>query len=945
MLLNRKSWLCILLLAGAVSHGAELLPNRDFSKSVNGIPAGWIFQKNRSNPVYKLLPAEGKIPASVKIVTGKNGSGFVTCELLKPFPAGTNVTISGEYRTEDISFSKNGNILTNLVGRFDLKKDKQPRYWLNHFLKPAEKWTKFHKTGRIKYPVKSLRFNAGLNQAEGTIYFRNLSVDAVLPVNKPDLKEDFVWCEAEDVDKIRPVGTIGFKNSPDFYSGRGAINTDKGNIDWTCQIQPVIDPVTLFPKERTWYLWARIYGYLESPRIRIFRNNKFMSFVDTPANELTDAKGNYAGDGTYIWVLCGEFKTTGGMHQISFRPAGRMGLDAWLMTTDKNFAPVKYEAKKFKQAPVQDISAANIIKAENTYEGITDTMPLPVAFRIGGKSKKIAGNQKPAIFHFSLPADIAVKGVSSHWAGKNWNRPDRWGNKFLTWKKTAARTVNGQKYNDYQVYLYYLCDNQYMIFLQADPHALKSRPASLCEYYLESGSEKQFKESISLKHFSFKETRPFEKILIGPDSAPLQMMYYSYPDLFKTLRFCGFNHLGYWGSTWEWKDFFDDFRNECYKNKVRLTVTVPQYTGVKPHHRAVGLDGKRIPVRLLTLAMTEKDAPIGETLERVRKTAACGVNVVFDDEMTNVVWDKMDYAPAVKKLFKEWLAKEHKGIQYKEPELIVRDRLKDSAMYRLWVDFKCSRVAYWYSLYRKAFDEGLKQAKGKYPAGMKPMMITCIQGLMAGRDGKPCPAEIMKEANYLDYRLLGKYCDIIEMMTYTYGGVKDSAIPGDKMALYNAWTGRNNTAPILLAGGYGTEVTPENKVMLKYQVWESLMQKPKIIVFYSGATLFNAYNLLPVVEAIRIARPYEDFFVEGKPYREMKGHSKRVRLTALQLGRKVLLYAANYANITGPVEKVTFPAVPKSVLDCAANKKIAVRDKGFSFDFKSDRGKLFLVEF
>ena len=153
MLLNRKLWLCILLAAGAVSHGAELLPNRDFSKSVNGVPAGWTFQKSRSNPVYKLLPAEGKTPASVKIVTGKNGSGFVTCELLKEFPAGTNVTISGEYRTEDISFSKNGNILTNLVGRFDLKKDKQPRYWLNHFLNPAEKWTKFHTTGRIKSPV------------------------------------------------------------------------------------------------------------------------------------------------------------------------------------------------------------------------------------------------------------------------------------------------------------------------------------------------------------------------------------------------------------------------------------------------------------------------------------------------------------------------------------------------------------------------------------------------------------------------------------------------------------------------------------------------------------------------------------------------------------------------------------------------------------------------
>ena len=52
-----------------------------------------------------------------------------------------------------------------------------------------------------------------------------------------------------------------------------------------------------------------------------------------------------------------------------------------------------------------------------------------------------------------------------------------------------------------------------------------------------------------------------------------------------------------------------------------------------------------------------------------------------------------------------------------------------------------------------------------------------------------------------------------------------------------------------------------------------------------------------------------------------------------------------FSVITFLEEKVTFPSAPKSVLDCAANKKIAVGDKGFAFDFKSARGKLFLVEF
>ena len=182
-------------------------------------------------------------------------------------------------------------------------------------------------------------------------------------------------------------------------------------------------------------------------------------------------------------------------------------------------------------------------------------------------------------------------------------------------------------------------------------------------------------------------------------------------------------------------------------------------------------------------------------------------------------------------------------------------------------------------------------------------------------------------------------------MSYTWQGVRQSAVPGDKMEMYNAYTGKNNTTAILLSGGYGMETSPSDKVMLKYQVWECLMQKPRVIVFYAGATLFNAPTLAPVVEAIRTARPYENFFTDGKKYTAAKAGSSRVRIKALALGKKVLLYATNYANLTGPEEKVFFPDVPKSVTDCSSGKKMAVRGKEFSFDFKPDRGRLFLVEF
>ena len=938
-----------LLCAAGMLAGGELLVNRDFSKSANGVPAGWEYQKHRSKPEFQLNPADEKGPANVKIMTQTtDGQGLLTFRLRKKFPAGTRLTVTGEYRTEDISFGKNGRIMAYIMARHDLKRESQPRYWQNLVLKPAQQWTKFRSSGRIKYPVEYLQLNLGLLQVKGSVFFRNLSVqDEPAAVGKPDPKAEFVWREAEDIDRIRPLSTMGFKHDPQYYSGRGAVSTDKGNIDWTFQIPEVIDPATLFPKPRTWYLWALVYGYLESPRIQIFRNNVFMSHVDTPANELMDKNGKYAGDGKYIWVLCGQFTATGGMQQISFRPKGRMGLDAWLLTTDGKYSPVKFEAKAMKQAPVQDIAAANMIKAENTFEGVSDAITLPLAFRIGGKSRKISGDKKPAVFHFSLPADIEVKGVTSHWAGEDWSVASRWGKKHLTWKKTGSRTVQGRKINDYEAYLYYLCGNQYLVFLRAAPKALRSRSESVCEYWLENGKEKQLKERIALKHISIPPAKPFDRIIIGPDSTPMRMLYYSKKEFFANLRSCGFNHIGFWGNPWEWSSWFDAFRDEAYRNKIYLTATVRQYTGAKPQHRAWGIDGKPIagPRPLLTLAMTEKDAPIGETIERTRLCAATGVNVVFDDEMTNVLWDKIDYSPAVKKLFREWLAENRKGVEYKEPELIVRDRLKEPEMYRHWVDFKCARIAYWYSLYRKAFDEGAAKApKGKYPPPEKLMMMTCVQGIMVGRDGKPCNAEAIKESGYLDYRLLGKYCDIIQMMSYTYQGVCGSAVPGDKMELYNAYTGKYNTAPILLAGGYGTETTPENKVMLKYQVWDCLMQKPKIIIFYAGVTLLNAPTLAPVVEAIRIARPYEDFFVDGEKYTGMKSASARVRLKALKLGGKVLLYATNYDNITGPTETVNFPSAPKSVLDCITGKKIAVNGKGFSFDFKNSRGKLFLVE-
>ena len=182
-----------LLVAAMTVSGEEILVNRDFSKSANGIPARWEYQKHRSKPEYKLNPANGTEPANVQITTSENGQGLLMFRLRKKYPAGTRFTVSGEYQTSDISFGRNGMILSSATGKYSVRGAKQPTFWLNHSLKPAEKWTSFKYSGRTKFPLEYVQYNVGLVNAKGTLRLRNLSVDAALPSGTPDPKEEFVW--------------------------------------------------------------------------------------------------------------------------------------------------------------------------------------------------------------------------------------------------------------------------------------------------------------------------------------------------------------------------------------------------------------------------------------------------------------------------------------------------------------------------------------------------------------------------------------------------------------------------------------------------------------------------------------------------------------------------------------------------------------------------------
>ena len=927
---------CLLAFAG------EILENGDLSRMLGGVPAGWSF---RGKAKGSIVQEEGGNCA--KLVSELlDDSSTISANGKCSFPAGSHLRLSGEYRTENIEMGKGGNLFVSSRYRSVVNNDKQPVAWLNANLKPSDTWKSFSVEMRAPYKIASFSVNGCIHHAKGTILFRKLSLDISSSTPKFTPGCEVIWREMEDICFDKFPSNWGQDTAEDFSSGKGAIGTENQKLDWNFQIAEVTDERTLFSKERTWHLWTRVYGYMESPRLFIYYQDKYLRHIDTPANEKVK-DGKYAGPGHFTWVYCGNFKTKGGAQKLSFQPKGRTFIDCVLLTDDAQYAPVKFEAKDFPQAKAIDVRNANMLKAEYAYEGLTDRISLPLSFRIAGKNMIIPNDKAPGVMHISLPEEVVLDGMTSHWAGETWNAKARWGNKFLTWKRTGERSIGGKKYIDYEAYLYFLSSNQYLVFAHIKPEAFKAGRKFTCEFWLENNGEKQLPEKMDVEHIAIEPVRPFKKIWVGPSYVPLKMMYFPFEKRCKDLKACGFNYLGSWaGFVDKPMPEFDEFRNAAYKEGFLMSAVVEQYSHCRPEHSAYGIDGKPYKAAggqgvggiVVSLALDKDDPPIGETMERARIAAKHGITIEFDDEMTNVMEDKIDYSPKVKALFREYLAK--KDLAYVEPEAIVKEKKNKPDMYKVWVDFKCERMAYWYSLYRQAFEEGLKEAKGKYPENMKPMMMTCIQG--AGKDFKT--AEDIKVKGFFDYKLLSKYCDVIEIMSYTYGGVPEAAKPGDAMEMYGEYLGKDIIAPILLAGGYGTETSPEKKVMLKYEMFESLMQKPKMIVFYAGATVFNAPTLAPVVDAMRIALPYEDFFTEGERYRDFKGSASFLRLKGLRLGKRVLLYAANYADDAKKIVTVNFPAGIKSALECDGQKKLPVNGDSISFDFQKDRGRLFLLE-
>lgn len=184
-------------------------------------------------------------------------------------------------------------------------------------------------------------------------------------------------------------------------------------------------------------------------------------------------------------------------------------------------------------------------------------------------------------------------------------------------------------------------------------------------------------------------------------------------------------------------------------------------------------------------------------------------------------------------------------------------------------------------------------------------------------------------------------------MIYTYQGISYSHEVGDYVSMLADYVGRNIIVPTLLAGhrGFG-EIPLSQKPMIKYQIIESLIHQAPGVIFWKTAGFFNALNLAQVSRAIRLTQPFEDIFLKGEPYTAISAEPDWVRVRALKYEERILLYTANYRNDPTISVFINLKNIPEKVrvTDVATGELVELTANGFYTDFRSARGKLFLLD-
>ena len=930
------SIICFLTTLNCIS--AELLPNNDFSRVYNGHPVYW--RLHDWNGLSRLdMEPTGKDKGKCAVISSETVNGratFIHSGKGLKVPQGTAFKISGWYKTEDFSFGPKGVLRVECKFNYISGKDKKSEYKIKHFsmrLEPTSgEWKQFETVTTVPYPVAEIYFFVLGYDFKGRIILRNPSIQPVKKQSEIDPKKIYVWREAEQIFPDGLKFSFARIHKVEASGGIGIAGKNTA-FKWMFNIKPETDPDTLFPVKRKYYVWLRVYGYLERPQVDVFYNDKQIYSFRTIANEVTDAHGEYRAPGKYYWQKCGCFASDGGPGSLKIASRGRMLIDAILLTDDAAFEPVGFEAAKFSDKKLfTDIRVPSFVKALYRYNGVSSEIISPIPFWFyNEKNRQIKTGDKPAIIHILLPKHIEIKWITSHWGGVNWGRPEKWGEHRLAWRKTGSETFCGEQCNKYEVDFYFLGLTT-TLYVRATNAGFVPGRDYYGQYYLEFNGKKQPPLKLSLTNVRLKPVRAFKTIRIGISGEPISSFYYDYPDMIKTLKFVGFNILNPW-HTRQRSGNLEKFSNACLKNDIMLVGQLSPFLGYfaqkDSRKRCVTIDGET--GRGPSLSLTASDPALTRNCEYVEQIAADGFGITMDDENTNQKKDLIDYHPDTIKLFKTCLRKH--GLPFVAPATIVKDKKTYSRHYAAWVDFRCDRMIEFYRLYRQAYLRGFKKSKGKYTFG-KTMMIPMIV--------RNCSPRESRENSLWDYKKLAAYSDYISPMLYI-DRLRDTAFIGDTVKMYNDYIGKKIIVPTLTAGYTGCEVIPQDKPILKYEIFEALLQQSKIVLFWSAIPVLNPLNVKYISEAIDELRPYEEIILRGREYAGAQPKQQWARVKGLELDGRILLYAANYRNPVSEKVTITVKEKIKSVLEISTGKQIPVINNSFPVSFETARGKLFLV--
>ncbi len=913
--------------------GTELLKNGNFKDVLNDRPTGWNFHDWNGTSSLNIIKED---QANVVVLSSKNAEGKATFGQTVSglgLNQGTTFKFSGWYKTDDLGLSDNGMLRVECTyNRFaSVNGTANPKKYQAVNLAPSQgKWEKFENVLTVPVPVADLYFFILGYNFTGKFYLRDISLEAIQQTNeiKPDRK--YIWREAEQIFK----GTTSAYGSEvkDYFSGTGGAYGKSANFKWRFQITPETDPQSLLPVKRQYYVWLRLYGYLDCPQVDVLFKDQPIASFKTVCNEIADAQGKYSAPGKYYWQKAGAFQSEGGPAGLTFNSTGRMLIDAILVTDDPAYEPLGFEvAQVSDKSFFKDIDTPNMIKTVYNFNGVSDKIASPLEFMFhNDNNQQIKTGDKPAILRIVLPKAIQIAGATAHWGGTGWGYEPFWGDKRLSWETKGLQTINGIDCNVYEFYYYFLGLST-TLFIKADSNGFKHGRKYVGEYQLEFKGIKQPMEKLVLDAVELKPATAFKNIWIGY-CGETPSSYFDYPNLIKAMGFSGMNLLNPCHIRFNY-NLFEKFADECLKNRIMILGECSPLYNVplsKPDFM-VTQDGT-IKQGYPSLSL-DKDSPaVQATCAYMEDVASGGFGLVADDEHTNQLKDSADYNPAMKKLFEEYLKKQ--GLAYVDPVTVVKNKESQAQLYAEWINFRCERMINFYRSYQQAYLNGFAKSGGKYTFG-KTMFIPQI--LMNNT------AMESKINSYWDYKALAQYCDYVSPMIYTYQGIEDSARVGDILKMYNDYIGRKITVPTLLAGhaGFG-EITFSQKPMIKYQIFESLMQQSRVIMFWVAPAPMNPLNLQFISDAIRQAGPYEEIILNGRPIK-LNASPEWVRINALQLDKQILIYVANYRNDASLKAKVNLTGRAVKVLDIESGKTVPLADNSFETDFRSSRGKLFLA--